>query len=162
MSRANCPLPGYYRIETAIESNGRDLCQEPAGIHETSRLSKGTPGVFPQIVLLSALFLVFAGIYRVKCANNMCVTMLLSTQSTNNDSAFSQASKPQIVLAHIPSLGTWTAYKVYSTLSFAESKREDNAAVIAEGLIVAKAPMPCKVLKILKKARSEVKKGKVS
>lgn len=65
------------------------------------------------------------------------------------------------VYAHIPALGTWAEYIVFSTLAYAESLRETAAAAVdgADGVI--KAPLPCKVLKVLKQNGEEVKKAEV-
>jgi acetyl/propionyl-CoA carboxylase alpha subunit len=71
------------------------------------------------------------------------------------------SSSGTIVYAHIPSLGTWVQYTVHSTLSYAESLRSSIVGAAEGGLKIVKAPMPCKVLKVLKKSGDEVAKGEV-
>ncbi|KAH7399066.1 carbamoyl-phosphate synthase L chain, ATP binding domain-containing protein [Phaeosphaeria sp. MPI-PUGE-AT-0046c] len=65
------------------------------------------------------------------------------------------------VYAHIPSLGTWAQFFLHTPLTFSESLRSSIVAAAEGGSRVVKAPMPCKILKVVKKAGSEVQKGEV-
>ncbi|TVY93941.1 Methylcrotonoyl-CoA carboxylase subunit alpha, mitochondrial [Lachnellula willkommii] len=74
-------------------------------------------------------------------------------------STASDAGKFQQVFAHLPSLGTYIEYQLYSQLSFGESLRTASGAVDASSDGNAKAPMPCKVLSVLKKDGERVGPG---
>ncbi|KAH7125143.1 carbamoyl-phosphate synthase L chain, ATP binding domain-containing protein [Dendryphion nanum] len=87
------------------------------------------------------------------------VRAICSIESHRNDAAPSEEGRGTLLYAHIPALGTWVEYRVYSNLTFAESMRGDAAAAIEGGLQVVKAPMPCKVLRVLKKVGDTVEKG---
>jgi biotin carboxyl carrier protein len=52
-------------------------------------------------------------------------------------------------------------YSLYTPLNYSESLRSNIVAAAEGGLKVVKAPMPCKILKVLKKVEEEVKKGEV-
>lgn len=65
------------------------------------------------------------------------------------------------VYAHIPSLGTWAQVTIHTPLSYTESLRSSIIAQVEGGLKVVKAPMPCKVLKVVKKVGEQVQKGDV-
>ncbi|KAJ4983155.1 carbamoyl-phosphate synthase subunit L [Stagonosporopsis vannaccii] len=74
----------------------------------------------------------------------------------------SQSSDPSLgvsVYAHILALGTWVQYRIFSTLAYAESLRETVAAAVDGAGGIVKAPLPCKVLKVVKRSGEEVKKG---
>lgn len=66
-----------------------------------------------------------------------------------------------IVYAHVPSLGTWVQLVLHTPLTFSESLRSSIVAAEEGGSKVVKAPMPCKILKVVKKVGTEVKKGEV-
>ncbi|KAH7072478.1 carbamoyl-phosphate synthase L chain, ATP binding domain-containing protein, partial [Paraphoma chrysanthemicola] len=65
-----------------------------------------------------------------------------------------------LVHAHIPILGTWVSYTLHTPLTYTESLRSGIEAAASGGKVV-KAPMPCKVLKVLKSVGEEVEKGEV-
>lgn len=76
----------------------------------------------------------------------------------------SQSSDPSLgisVYAHVPALGTWVEYKIFSTLAYAESLRETASAAVDGGGGIVKAPLPCKVLKVVKQNGEAVKKGEI-
>ena len=66
---------------------------------------------------------------------------------------------PQTVICHFPDFGTWIEYKSYSLLGYFESLREIVEDAKDGGSTSVKAPMPCKVLSILKKNGDDVKNG---
>jgi len=79
---------------------------------------------------------------------------IAATSSSSTDTA-----SPTTLLIHHPTnLGTWTTYSVFSPLAYFESLRSND---VAEGISSRqiKAPMPCKVLQVLKKVGDEVKVG---
>lgn len=82
------------------------------------------------------------------------VTSPPASSSKSGDSALGQD-----VFCHIPALGTWYRFQSYDLLSFCESMRNDVAAAHAEQPTSVKAPMPCKVLSVLKKQGDDVKAG---
>jgi acetyl/propionyl-CoA carboxylase alpha subunit len=69
-----------------------------------------------------------------------------------------QVGARQRVLCHIPQLGTWVDFSCYSVLGYFESMREDGASAVDRGK-TAVAPMPCKVLSVLKSSGEAVKPG---
>ncbi|TVY37814.1 Methylcrotonoyl-CoA carboxylase subunit alpha, mitochondrial [Lachnellula subtilissima] len=73
--------------------------------------------------------------------------------------AASDAGKHQQVFAHLPALGTYMEYQLYSRLSYGESLRTATGAPDAASDGNAKAPMPCKVLSVLKKDGESVELG---
>ena len=66
------------------------------------------------------------------------------------------AGQSQHIFCHFPALGTWTQYKYDSLLSYCESVRKVAGALGSSQSKSVKAPMPCKVLSILKKNGDEV------
>jgi acetyl/propionyl-CoA carboxylase alpha subunit len=91
--------------------------------------------------------------------NSHRVILILTTPLFYNDSSSSQSSLPINVFAHTPSLGTWSEYKVYSVLSYAEALRSESVSSLGAGSKSVKAPMPCKVLRVLKQEGDEVTEG---
>lgn len=83
-------------------------------------------------------------------------TAIFSTSSQPTD-----PSLGTVIFAHIPALGTWAEYRIFSTLTYAESLRETSASAADGAGGVIKAPLPCKVLKILKQSGDEVQKGEI-
>lgn len=65
---------------------------------------------------------------------------------------------PTTLLFHHNALGSWTSSSVFSPLAYFESLRSTDVAVGISSRQI-KAPMPCKVLQVLKKAGEEVKVG---
>ena len=65
------------------------------------------------------------------------------------------------ILCHFPALGCPREFTCHSPLSFAESMRQAAADTDGESGSTILAPMPCKVLRVLKKDGDEVKKGEV-
>ena len=61
------------------------------------------------------------------------------------------------VICHFPALGTWVEYQCFSLLTFFENLREAFNEADRPASKSVKAPMPCKVLSILKKNGDEVK-----
>jgi len=76
-------------------------------------------------------------------------------------SAASDVGKNQQVFAHLPFLGTYIEYQLYSLLSYGESLRTANEAVDAASDRNIKAPIPCKVLSVLKKDGESVRPGEI-
>lgn len=140
-----------YNAISSVLRNGR-LNERPAQRVVVNKIAR-VPGPEPADSSHWPSSIVSASI------NDSKVICILSTQPSHDDSTSSQAGQPQIVYAHTPSLGTWTEYRVYSILSFAESKRGTSIAATEGNMKFAKAPMPCKVLRILKKEGDQVKKG---
>lgn len=87
-------------------------------------------------------------------------TAIYCTETFRND-ASSEKGQGIVVYAHIPALGTWAEYRIYSSLTYAESMREGIVTANDGGIKVVKAPMPCKVLRILKKAGEKAEEGEI-
>ncbi|KAJ8118966.1 hypothetical protein OPT61_g151 [Boeremia exigua] len=66
-----------------------------------------------------------------------------------------------LIYAHIPALGTWVEYRVFSMLTYAESLRKTATAAAGGVDGIIKAPLPCKVLKVMKQNGEEAEKGEV-
>lgn len=81
---------------------------------------------------------------------------IASDASTRRSDA---VGSPQTVICHFPDLGTWIEYKCYSLLGYFESLREIVEDAKDGGSTSVKAPMPCKVLSVLKKNGDDVKNG---
>ncbi|EXJ77042.1 hypothetical protein A1O3_10200 [Capronia epimyces CBS 606.96] len=67
----------------------------------------------------------------------------------------------QDISCHIPGLGTWYRFRCYDILSFCESLRDDVAVADSTQSTAVKAPMPCKVLSVLKKPGDDVTAGEI-
>ncbi|BDD63543.1 hypothetical protein MAP00_008421 [Monascus purpureus] len=83
----------------------------------------------------------------------------LATENTEL-SSFTSTGQAKQVFCHFPAFGTWVTCKHYDLLSYSESTRQ----VVAEGSQAAQrktvsAPMPCKVLSVLKQDGEEVQMG---
>jgi acetyl/propionyl-CoA carboxylase alpha subunit len=94
------------------------------------------------------------------CLDGVTFKLDLATeQSDLTQSSITDMGSGIRVMAHVPRLGTWVGFNVFSILSYFESLRE----VFGEGqegkLKVVNAPMPCKVLTVLKKDGELVKAG---
>ena len=70
-----------------------------------------------------------------------------------------QVDKSQRVMCHLPAIGTWIEFKRDTLLSFAESIRSVAKANNGPEQRAVTAPMPCKVLSILREKGTEVKSG---
>ncbi|KAL2842670.1 carbamoyl-phosphate synthase L chain, ATP binding domain-containing protein [Aspergillus pseudodeflectus] len=68
-------------------------------------------------------------------------------------------SQSQTLLVHLSAVGTFVKVKVDTALSFIESTRTAAAASAGEAQRTITAPMPCKVLSVVKQIDSEVKSG---
>ncbi|PSN66693.1 hypothetical protein BS50DRAFT_552326 [Corynespora cassiicola Philippines] len=129
---------------------------------------EATPSSTYNIALMSATLI--ATPTAPSSASNPALTLTVTINNAkvlahivcpDDNSRTPQNGSVRTVIAHFPSLGSWTAYKVYDLLSFAESLREEIAkdGALAGGAKMATAPMPCKILKVLKKDGEEVKAG---
>lgn len=77
--------------------------------------------------------------------------------TTASLSAGMDRAKPDQLFVHSPTLGTWMACWLYSPLSYCESLREQSGGSSAVAMRDIKAPMPCKVLQVLKRVGEDVK-----
>lgn len=80
------------------------------------------------------------------------------TATTSSSISATTTGKPAQLFIHFPHLGTWFEYRLYSPLSYIESLRQVTAAAGLASRIM-KAPMPCKVLSVLKFNGDSVKAG---
>lgn len=81
-----------------------------------------------------------------------------------NDSlgAEDDAAKGTKILMHVPALGTWVAFETFTLLAYVESLRPTFAtAANSANEGVVSAPMPCKVLRVLKKSGDTVEAGEI-
>jgi acetyl/propionyl-CoA carboxylase alpha subunit len=99
--------------------------------------------------------------------NSSTVSAYIATDSPISDSSSPSISNStgsyRTFLCHFPALGTYVEYHSHSLLTYMESLRPSLTAASAEGVgsKVVKAPMPCKVLGVLKQNGETVKKGEI-
>ncbi|KND87608.1 Methylcrotonoyl-CoA carboxylase subunit alpha, mitochondrial [Tolypocladium ophioglossoides CBS 100239] len=92
--------------------------------------------------------------------NGKSLVLHLATESRENGhSGVTQTAEGARVLCHVPLLGTWYDATSFSTLSYFENIREKQEAGAGQGKRVIAAPMPCKVLSVLKQDGETVKAG---
>ncbi len=95
---------------------------------------------------------------KVSVDGNLHHVLLATERCDTGMSAVTQMGVGQRVFCHFPRFGTWIEYKCYNMLSYCESMRE-RAVVSGTRLKTIAAPMPCKVLTVLKKDGDQVKAG---
>lgn len=92
--------------------------------------------------------------------NGKSLVIHLATESREAGySGVTQTAEGARVLCHVPLLGTWYDATSFSTLSYFENIREKQEAGAGQGKRAIPAPMPCKVLSVLKKDGETVKAG---
>jgi acetyl/propionyl-CoA carboxylase alpha subunit len=79
--------------------------------------------------------------------------------SAKPHSLVGEIDRGQRIFCHLPSLGTYVEFKRDTLLTFAESLRSVVKPKSGSEQNTMEAPMPCKVLSILKKNGEEVKSG---
>lgn len=90
--------------------------------------------------------------------NGSKLTAHVAIPSTRAHALAGQVDCGQQIHCHLPALGTHVEFRRDTLLSFAESNRSAKASKGSEQKTVA-APMPCKVLSVLRKNGDEVKSG---
>jgi len=86
----------------------------------------------------------------------------VATNASSTYESGSSKAEAHRVLCHLPALGTFLEYEAHSLLSYHESLREDVASTVGSAASkTVKAPMPCKVLSVLKQKGDQVKAGEV-
>ena len=83
----------------------------------------------------------------------------ISMPSTSTDALPGQVNHTQRILVHFPVTGTWLEFKRDSLLSYVEGLRSMAKAQVDAGQESVIAPMPCKVLSVLRQDGNEVKSG---
>jgi acetyl/propionyl-CoA carboxylase alpha subunit len=68
---------------------------------------------------------------------------------------------PTTILCHSSALGTFLEYQSHSLLEYFETLREAMKPEVQDSLRVYKSQMPCKVIRVAKKAGDKVKNGEV-
>jgi acetyl/propionyl-CoA carboxylase alpha subunit len=86
---------------------------------------------------------------------------LRAFMATDTEYQYLDSGRPQRVFCHIPDLGTAIEYRRFTLLSYCESLRSSLQKDDSGGSNDVKAPMPCKILRVLKKSGDLVKKGDV-
>lgn len=81
--------------------------------------------------------------------------------ATDTEYRAQDAGRPQRVFCHVPELGTAIEYRRFTLLSFCESLRSSLLKEDGAGSGDVKAPMPCKILRVLKQNGDVVQKGDV-
>jgi acetyl/propionyl-CoA carboxylase alpha subunit len=92
--------------------------------------------------------------------NDKVLRVHVATEDYNSAAhCVTSMGKGRRIFCHYPLLGTFEEYHCYNLLSFCESIRESVARETGAHLKHAVAPMPCKVLSVLKKNGDVVKPG---
>ncbi|KAF9250412.1 hypothetical protein DTO027I6_4053 [Penicillium roqueforti] len=91
--------------------------------------------------------------------NGSKLTAHVAIPSTRAHAFAGQVDCGQRIYCHFPSIGTHVEFKRDTLLSFAESNRSAAKANKGSEQKTVAAPMPCKVLSVLKKNGDEVKSG---
>ncbi|KJK77182.1 hypothetical protein H634G_07489 [Metarhizium anisopliae BRIP 53293] len=92
--------------------------------------------------------------------NGNRLLMQIATESSDiGQGGISQAAKGVRVMCHVPQLGTWTDMTCFSILSYFEHIREETVGASSEKRRHINAPMPCKVLAVLRDAAQTVESG---
>lgn len=91
--------------------------------------------------------------------NGSKIPVFVALPSIRTDALAGQVNHSQKILIHSPALGTWIEYQRSSLLSYIEGLRSATKAQAEAGQESVTAPMPCKVLSVLKQDGQEVKSG---
>ena len=96
---------------------------------------------------------------EVSINGSRIVAQLVIDGKMGSDASNVQLDQPQRILCHFPALGTWTEYSYDTLLSYCEGFRKVAQNLAGPLSKTVTAPMPCKVLSILKKNGDKVKPG---
>lgn len=91
--------------------------------------------------------------------NGSKIPVFVALPSIRTDALAGQVNHSQKILIHSPALGTWIEFQRSSLLSYIEGLRSATKAQAEAGQESVTAPMPCKVLSVLKQDGQEVKSG---
>jgi acetyl/propionyl-CoA carboxylase alpha subunit len=91
--------------------------------------------------------------------NGSKFTAQVAIPSTRAHTLAGQVDRGQNIYCHLPAIGTHVEFKRDTLLSFAESNRSTAKANKGSEQKTVAAPMPCKVLSVLRKNGDEVKSG---
>ncbi|GIZ37476.1 hypothetical protein CKM354_000092100 [Cercospora kikuchii] len=89
---------------------------------------------------------------------NYSIDMATEREDTSS-SSITHTGTGVRAMCHLPHLGTWVDLFCFSVLSYFEHLREASEGGAGEKLRIVTAPMPCKVLSVLKKDGDSVKAG---
>ncbi|KIW45534.1 uncharacterized protein PV06_03918 [Exophiala oligosperma] len=94
--------------------------------------------------------------------NNSTIQVYVASNISSSSSQGTTADASSF-LCHLPSLGTWVGYTCHTLLNYIETLRPSlsGSVVGSSNSKIIKAPMPCKVLSVLKQNGEEVKAGQV-
>lgn len=95
----------------------------------------------------------------VATINGSKIPVFVALPSIRTDALAGQVNHSQKILVHSPALGTWIEFQRSSLLSYIEGLRSATKAQAEAGQEAVTAPMPCKVLSVLKQDGQEVKSG---
>lgn len=139
-------------------SNAFKLDQSPGqSQHSISIISCNATLVNPEASSRSTPWIVAA---MNVCLDGVTFKLDLATeQSDLTVSSITDVGQGIRVMCHVPRLGTWVSFNVFSILSYFESLRETLGEDKEGKLKVVTAPMPCKVLTVLKQDGEQVKAG---
>ncbi|KAK5062667.1 hypothetical protein LTR84_004740 [Exophiala bonariae] len=97
----------------------------------------------------------------VASVNQTLFEVTLATEDVFEATSEIDTAGSKKIYLHLPTLGTYIEYRCYSLLSYYESQRSAaSGGAEADGGAIT-APMPCKVLRVLKKNGDSVKTGEI-
>lgn len=139
----------YNDISQALRT-GKAISSSPYDVSiESWRPAEGSPGL-TESWLASTLEVSINGVKTIAH---------VALPSVRPENLGGQIDRSQRVFCHLPSLGTYVEFKRDTLLSFAESTRSVARAKNDPAQKTVTAPMPCKVLSILKANGDEVRSG---
>lgn len=96
-----------------------------------------------------------------KSWKNCIVTVELLQRRMSAYITIGDAGTSQTIYCHFPQLGTFVEYQRYSLLDYCETLRDAIDPAIKNSSKIYKSQMPCKVIRLAKKAKDTVKSGEV-
>ncbi|KAL2848883.1 carbamoyl-phosphate synthase L chain, ATP binding domain-containing protein [Aspergillus pseudoustus] len=124
--------------------------------NKISQNLRGTGGVqegSQYVVRLDSWVIAHMNSYTLRLSVNGTTILAHVTATASSE------SQSQTLLCHLPAVGAFAKVRVDTALSFIESTRVASAATSGEAQRTITAPMPCKVLSVLKQIDCPVKSG---
>ncbi|KAI5194394.1 hypothetical protein AUEXF2481DRAFT_6279 [Aureobasidium subglaciale EXF-2481] len=90
---------------------------------------------------------------------NYTITLRLSGKRISAHVTATETREPRIFYCHFPHLGTYIGYQRFKLLDFCESLKTALDPSTKDSSKVYKSQMPCKIIRLTKKAGDVVKKG---
>jgi acetyl/propionyl-CoA carboxylase alpha subunit len=140
----------YNAISNALRSGAANQGQAYKVAIESCQAATATSPMCAPWIHATMTVSINGKLLRASLATESCDTGVAGT---------TQMGQGQRVMCHVPRLGSWIEFRCFNALSFCESIREVAEGGSAARLKTATAPMPCKVLSVLKNDGDEVRAG---